>query len=372
MRWAGIVFAGWLAVTTAAAAPTYSYDDQGRLIAAVYPDGTRQTFAYDAAGNRIETAANSAVGNRSPVSLLLTPTVNEGSTTPLMINPLTGAIDPDGDPLNLVSVSGADLGAATVVGDTQISYLPGPGGGVDTLYYVVADPQGASAANRILVTIANAAPAARNLSLTTTRNVAAVFDPLREGITDPGGDPFLVSAVQSFQNGVAAISPDQATVSFAPAANFNGTGSFQYKLRDSEGAESTPWRTVSVLVSGGNSAPVADDDSVTSSRRWDNESFRWEVVADVLDGDVDPDGDLLTVRAVLVTLPASGTAEVVTDPDGRQTIRYSHGPLIAGPGRYTDSFSYRVSDGGQGGGLTDDAIVSVALQVAESCPITCD
>jgi hypothetical protein len=96
--------------------------------------------------------------------------------------------------------------------------------------------------------------------------------------------------------------------------------------------------TVTVSVDPVNDAPVAVDDSATTS---DGTS----ATGNVLDNDSDVDEDTLT--AALATYPTGGT--VILNPDGS----FTYTPY---PGTTTDSFDYSVSDHNGG---TDTATVSI-------------
>ena len=78
------VVAFGLIVTTAAAlatsgSTTYIYDSAGRVRGAVYEDGSVQSYRYDAAGNRLETATTGLSG----VSIVSAASVTEGGTVSL-------------------------------------------------------------------------------------------------------------------------------------------------------------------------------------------------------------------------------------------------------------------------------------------------
>ena len=76
------------------------------------------------------------------------------------------------------------------------------------------------------------------------------------------------------------------TVTYTPAANYFGPDSFTYTISDGRGG--TASATVSITVSPVNDAPVANDDSATTTQDTAG------TVA-VLANDSDPDSDPLTV-----------------------------------------------------------------------------
>ncbi|HKB02719.1 MAG TPA: Ig-like domain-containing protein, partial [Gemmataceae bacterium] len=82
------------------------------------------------------------------------PVADEASTTdqqPVTVDVLANDIDPNGDPLTLVSVSAGALGTATVV-NNQVRYVPRANAhGDDVLTYTVRDPAGNTAAGILTV-----------------------------------------------------------------------------------------------------------------------------------------------------------------------------------------------------------------------------
>ena len=76
--------------------------------------------------------------------------------------------------------------------------------------------------------------------------------------SDPDvGDPLSITAVGGANNGTVLL--NAGNVTFTPAANFNGTGSYTYTLSDGRGGTATG--NVSVTVTAVNDAPVANNDS---------------------------------------------------------------------------------------------------------------
>ncbi|MEL7465022.1 MAG: tandem-95 repeat protein [Pseudomonadota bacterium] len=83
---------------------------------------------------------------------------------------------------------------------------------------------------------------------------------------------------------------EAATLTFTPAPNFNGTvPTITTTVTDTNGDTSTV--TIDIEVTPVNDPPVADDESFTTLEDT-------PINIDVLDGDVDPDGDVLTITEV--------------------------------------------------------------------------
>ncbi len=131
------------------------------------------------------------------------------------------------------------------------------------------------------------------------------------------------------------------TVTYTPAADTCGPASFTYTVADPDG--NTDVATVHVSVTCVNDAPVANDDTASTTEGT-------PVTVDVLDNDVDVDGDALDVAIV----SESGGDAVVTASDELEFT-----PTACG----TTGFVYSVDDGHNG---TDTASVNVTVTCAPS------
>jgi VCBS repeat-containing protein len=132
------------------------------------------------------------------------------------------------------------------------------------------------------------------------------------------------------------------------AAGDTAVESFTVSLSDGKGGVDT--RQVNITITGGNDAPVANDDVASTT---ENGPVTFDVVAGS-DTDVD-DGDTLTVSAVDVTgiqgtVSFSGT-EITYDPNGAFES-------LGATDSTTETFSYTASDGNGG---TDTASVTVTI-----------
>jgi hypothetical protein len=142
---------------------------------------------------------------------------------------------------------------------------------------------------------------------------------------------------------------DGAVVSYTPAADFCGDDTFGYSTSDGDGATDTA--TVVVTVECPNTPPIADDEQAVT-----DEDVTLEV--DVLAGDIDADGDALTVSSV--TQGANGAVVNLGSS-------VSYAPSVDYCG--TDYFEYTVSDG-KGG--TDVGLVTVTVTCVNDAPDAAD
>lgn len=182
----------------------------------------------------------------------------------------------------------------------------------------------------------NQAPVTADDKATTDEDTAVNIDVLSNDM-DPEGSPLTVVGASS-PNGTVVVNPD-GTLTFTPAADFNGDTTITYTVEDEDGAQSTG--TVFVNVEPVNDDPVAVDDSATTD-------YATAVTIDVLGNDSDVDGDTLTV--VSATSP---NGDVVINADG--TLTFTPAANFDGADA---TIEYTVSDG-QGG--QDTATVTVTV-----------
>ena len=184
----------------------------------------------------------------------------------------------------------------------------------------------------------NRPPVAANDTATTALNTAVTLSVLAND-SDPDGDALTVTATSTPAHGSVTANADN-TVTYTPVAGYSGPDSFGYTISDGKGG--TASAQVSVTVSPGNRAPVATNDTLTTS-------VDAPATVSVLANDSDPDGDALTVTGA--STPANGT--VVVNANGG--ITYTPAAGYVG----TDSFTYTISDGRGGvGGASVSVTVS--------------
>ena len=247
--------------------------------------------------------------------------------TAVTIAVLANDSDLDGDSVWTSGVGTPLHGTATINVDGTITYTPAANyGGPDSFTYTVSDEQdGISTATvAITVTAVDDEPVAANDTATTAEDTAVSIAVLAND-TDADGDLLAFVIIGDVAHGAAVVGAN-GTITYTPAANYNGTDSFTYTLSDGHGGMATA--AVSVTVTPVNDGPTAADDAATTAEDT-------AVTIPVLANDSDPDGDSLSVSAV--TAPQHGT--VAVNADG--TLTYTPAANYSGP----DTFSYTVQTG---------------------------
>ena len=206
----------------------------------------------------------------------------------------------------------------------------------------------------VTVTVTNTyeTPIARDDAVTIDEDNSIVISVLDNDFVDAAATLSVdaVGTPAAPRNGSVAITGNGTTVTYTPAANFNGTDSFSYTVSDEE---LTDTGTVVVTVNAANDAPVATDDSVATA-------VGTLIVIRVLDNDLEVDGDTTLVVSTVGTPAVPSNSVAITD--NGTTVTYTPAANFSG----TDSFSYTVSDG-EPSLLTDTGtvVVTVASNVVD-------
>lgn len=238
--------------------------------------------------------AAEAAGNAAPTPAAVTARALAGETTRIAI-PLTG-IDPDGDSVVLVGLSGAPkLGRITAVGDGWVDYeAVRDAAGTDSFTYTVADTYGATAQGVVLVGVAapqraNQPPVAVPDERTARPDRDLLVDVLANDV-DPEGDRLGLKGEPTVGDGVtASVQGDRLLV------HTGGTpGTYAVRYTVSDGTSSAEGvLTVTVAADAPTVAPVARDDRLALA----DIVGRDLVKVSVLDNDEDPDGSRADLTA---------------------------------------------------------------------------
>jgi VCBS repeat-containing protein len=216
---------------------------------------------------------------------------------------------------------------------------------------MVMDNDGTNDTDRTNVTIKNVInrpPVADNQTVLTDEDREEKLIMLAANDTE--GDTLSYSIVSNPVHGtLTRFNAATGNATYTPSTNYNGSDSFTFKANDGT-TDSTP-ATVSITVNPVNDGPVANIDTANI-----NEDIARPIP--VLDNDTDIDGDSLAVSRIL-SEPFKGNATI--NPNG--TITYLPTANFFG----TDSFSYEISDGQEGG--TAEAVVAVTINPVNDLPV---
>src|SRR5207248_2186827 len=216
----------------------------------------------------------------------------------------------------------------------NLTYTPAAGyNGPDSFTFKANDGTVDSAAATVSVTVVhvNHAPVADAQAATTAEDTAKATVLTA---TDADGAAQTYAIVAAPAHG--ALSGTAPTVTYTPAANYNGPDSFTFKAND--GTLNSNVATVTLTITPVNDTPVATAQSVTTNQ--DTAKAMTLAATDV-------DGDTLTYA--VVTAPAHGTLSGVAP-----TVTYTPAAGYFGP----DNFMFKANDG-----TVDSAAATVTITV---------
>ncbi len=276
------------------------------------------SFTYTASDGRLSAPPTTVIIRVTPNR---PPTVqpNEWTTTnrrPLTVpapGVLTGASDPDGDPITATLILSPTHGTLTLNPDGSFTYTPQRTFvGIDRFQIAAFDGEDQSAPVEVRITVqkGNRLPTAQpNEWTTTNRQPLTVPAPgVLTGASDPDGDPITATLILSPTHGTLTLNPD-GSFTYTPQRTFVGVDRFQIAAFDGED-QSAPVE-VRIMVQKGNRPPTAQPNEWTTT----NQQPLTVPAPGVLTGASDPDGEPLT--AVLISQPANGT--LTLNPDGSFT-----------------------------------------------------
>ena len=262
---------------------------------------------------------------------------------------LTNDTDVDGDTLSVTAVTQGTNGSVTFTAN-DVTYTPNENyHGTDSFTYTVSDGQTPALTDTVTVNVTvdpvNDAPTLTGESRIIDEDTNVTISVLAND-TDDDGDTLSVASVGQGTNGSVVLNPDD-TVTYTPAANFNGVDSFIYTVTDGTGSAVA---NVSITVDPVNDAPVAIGDSGVL----DEET---NIIIFVLNNDTDVDADDLSVSSTGV--PTNGNT--IINPDN--SVTYT--PNIDFTGN--DTFTYTVSDGNGGSATANvDVLVNNVNDIPEA------
>ena len=301
--------------------------------------------------------------NDAPVGVADTYAATED--TPLTIaapGVLANDTDVDGNPLTTVLV-GSTNGTVLLNANGGFTFTPAANfAGVATFTYRANDGLLLSAPTVVTINVAgvNDAPVAVNDTVAVTEDTPLTFSVIGND-TDIDGtiDPTTVVIGTGPTHGSLSVNPTTGAVTYTPAADYFGSDSFTYTVKDNGSPVATSnIATVTLNISGTPDAPVAVADAYSVSE----DSTLNIVPTGVLSNDSDVDGDVLS--SVLVGAAPSG---LTFNSNGSFTYLTpaSYQSLAAGE-TATVTFQYKANDGG-----LDSNVVNVVITIngANDAPV---
>ena len=361
-------------------------DVEGSALAAVLDVGPSNgtltlnangTFTYTPAANyngsdTFTYHANDGTGNSNIATVTIT--INVINDAPVAVNdayttnedtPLTVALanrtllndtDVEGSALTAVLDGGPSNGTLTLNANGTFTYTPAANyNGSDTFTYHANDGTGNSNIATVTITVnaINDVPVAVNDAYTTNEDTpltVALANRVLVNDTDVEGSALTAVLDAGPSNGTLTLNAN-GTFTYTPAANYNGSDTFTYHANDGTGNSNIA--TVTITINPANDAPVAVNDSYTTS---EDTPLTVVLAISVLANDTDTEGGALT--AMLDAGPSNGT--LTLNADG--TFTYTPAANYNG----SDSFTYHANDGT---GNSNIATVTITINTINDMPV---
>ena len=264
-----------------------------------------------------------------------------GEDTPVVIDVLANDADPSSNSITIVDVEAPEHGRAIINGDDTITYIPEEDyNGPDTFVYEIQNTVFSSNSATVTVHVSpiQDPPQAVMDRGATLPSTPLIIDVLANDF-DPDGEAITLTAVTDPSHG-AAVDNGNGTITYIPAAQYEGPDAFEYTIEDPPGASDTG--LVDLWVSATNVPPVAVADTATTLEET-------SVEISVMDNDYDYDGDALSLDRVVAA--QHGTATIV----GGNIVRFDPALDLFGEA----SFTYEIRDA-RGGTAQATVLVTVA------------
>jgi VCBS repeat-containing protein len=264
---------------------------------------------------------------------------NDGPYTTLEDSPLAVSApgllandsDPSGTAIIAQVVTQGSKGVVIVDPDGGFLYTPNANqNGTDTFTYRAWNgASGTNATVTVIITAVADAPTVVNRTYSVNEDAALTIAAagVLTGATDPEGGAFTAAVVSTTSNGTLTLAANGG-FTYVPAPNFNGSDSFTFTARDTNGNTSAPG-TITIAVAAVYDPPVAVTDTYTT-----NEDTALTIGAPgLLANDTVNAG----AQAALAIAPAHGTVAVTADG----SFVYTPESNYNGP----DGFTYSIVEG---------------------------
>ena len=305
--------------------------------------------------------------NDNPVAVTDSATTKDEE--PVSVNVLANDTDVDTNSANnedvLHSTDTFSVQSCGFVGDAHgtlsesggtITYTPSLNfTGTQEISYVLSDGHGGSANGTLYVQVneENDAPVATDDDIETPEDTQVSYNVLdNDSDQDIGDQISFVSFTEDTSSLPGSISATAGgVVTFDPDANYHGSFTIGYTIRDLIGLTDTA--EITITVTAVNDAPEAQDDAVQTP---EDTPTGINVGALISDADITTDGDTLTVSVANGDGPAHGAAVV-----SGKTITYTPNADWNG----VDHITYTVTDSQ---GASDKGVITVTVTAVNDSP----
>jgi VCBS repeat-containing protein len=344
-----------------------------------------QVFATDPSGASVVIPVVLNVANPAPVAG--TDTATTLPDQPVNISVLANDVDPDHDPLSVVSTTAPAHGTVVINPDGTIKYTPAAGYiGPDSFTYTMKDAQGNTSTATVNVAVGSAPalaapPAITPPALTDGQTLAPI--PLTNMFGSPDANANLTISVDPSKlppglsynpttkqlEGTAGPGASQGSTPGQPA----GTYVVPVTATDTNGGTVTNYVTFVIV----NLPPVANPDVATVSE--DGPLLAGNVITTTgagMDHDTAPDSDPLTVSAAMqgtnpitvgVPFTTAGGGVLTLLADGSYTFNPGTAYNNLGAGQTaTEVIDYTISDGNGG---TASSKLTITIAGANDAPV---
>ncbi|MGA2670054.1 MAG: Ig-like domain-containing protein, partial [Dehalococcoidia bacterium] len=293
--------------------------------------------------------------NDAPVAVNDTYSTTKNTTlTVAAAGVLSNDTDVDSATLTAVKVTDPSHGSVTLNNNGSFTYTPTANyTGSDSFTYKANDGSLDSNTATVSITISstNTAPVAVNDTYTTAEDtVLTVAAPgVLSNDTDADGDTLTAVKVTNPSHGSVTLNTN-GSFTYTPTANYNGSDSFTYKANDTKADSNTS--TVSITVTAVSDAPVAVNDSYSTTKN----TTLTVAAPGVLSNDTDVDSANLT--AIKLTDPSHGS--ITLNSNGS----FTYTPIANYTG--SDNFTYKANDGNLD---SNTVTVSITVNTSNTAPV---
>jgi len=297
--------------------------------------------------------------NDNPIAVDDSETTDEDNAVSGEVLPNDSDVENDTLSVNTTPIVAPASGSLVLNADGTYTYTPNANfNGTDTFEYEVCDdgtPAVACDTASVTITIdsVNDTPVA-NLDIYNINEDTPLSDSVLANDNDVENGNLTVTAppVTSPSNGTLTLYAD-GTFDYTPNADFYGVDTFTYEVCDDGIPVECTTATVDINVIAVNDAPIAVNDVETT----DEETA---ISGNVINNDINVDGDNLTANTTFITQPANGDAFILASG------LYSYTPDNDFVG--TDAFEYEVCDNGNPA-LCDTAMVNITVINVNDAPL---